>query len=476
MVSNVFVTVLAMYALLMSAAMGVLFWAFKGGFNLSGRLFLLSELLRLPTVATVAAVHLYPAFGPQPAYFIGNLSFLSSEVTFACSLYVLPRESGARALIPLLLGTALFVVACEIIRARYPFVTFQLYALAYATVSFTSVWICAHAPDERLRSAAFWKVLRYIETTFLILWLTRFIVQLGGVPFTPMLSGSPNFILLAAMLALLMFRYVSYQSIWMTWAAPGAKENRLNTALLHSLRERDELLQKLATANRRVGISTLASSLAHQLSQPLTGAALQAEALKRNLLGGQSETETVQGIEKVSNSLQHLSNLVRSLRSLFATDSGALTRHSFSVLCVEAIELVKVSERARRSSFRVTGDAPAKVLCNAVQLQQVIINILENAMDASIAEGHADPMIDILLSEDSGQVSLTVRDCGRGFSDELLAKPFDLYRTTKPQGTGIGLWLCRQIVEKHKGTVAIGNHPQGGAYVRVDLPVERIIP
>ena len=459
----------------MSAAMGVLFWAFKGGFNLSGRLFLLSEFLRLPTIATVGAIHLYPEFGPQPAYFIGNLFFLTSEVTFACSLYVLPRESGARALVPLLLGAALFVGACEIIRFYRPFLTFQLYAVAYAAVSFSSVWICAHAPDERLRSAAFWKVLRYIETIFLILWLTRFIVQLYGVPFTPMLSGSSNFILLAAMLALLMFRYVSYQSIWMTWAAPGAKENRLNAALLSSFRERDELLQKLATTSRRVGISTLASSLAHQLSQPLTGAALQAEALKRNLQSGQRDAATVQGIEKVSNSLQHLSGLVRSLRSLFGTDGGALKRNSFSVLCSETIALVKVSEKARSISFRVIGDAPAEILCNAVQIQQVIINILENAMDASIAAGPADPVIDVLLSADDGQVSLTVRDYGRGFSDELLENPFDLYRTTKPQGTGIGLWLCKQIVERHKGNIAIFNHSQGGACVCVVLPSPRAV-
>lgn len=368
MVSNVFVTVLAMYALLMIAAMGVLFWAFRGGFNLSGRLFLLAEFLRLPTVATVGAVHLYPEFGPQPAYFIGNLFFLSSEVTFACSLYVLPRNSGARALLPLVLCAALFVGICEIIRSYHPFVTLQLYAIVYAAVSFSSVRICASAPDERLRSAAFWKVLRYIETTFLILWLTRIVVQLNGVPLTPMLSGSSNLILLAAMLALLIFRYVSYQSIWMTWAAPGVEENRLNTALLNSFRERDELLQKLATANRRVGISTLASSLAHQLSQPLTGAALQAEALKRNLLCGQSDTLTVQGIEKVSNSLQQLSSLVRSLRSLFGTDGGELRRYPFSALCAETVALVKVSEKARTSSFRVLGDAPSEILCNAVQL------------------------------------------------------------------------------------------------------------
>lgn len=476
MVSNAFVTVLTMYALLMSAAMGVLFWAFRGGFNLSGRLFLLSEFLRLPTVATVGAVHLYPELGPQPAFFIGNLFFLASEVTFACSLYVLPRDSGARALPPLLIGTALFVGACELIRAHHQFLTFQLYSIAYAAVSFTSVWICAHAPDDRLRSAAFWRVLRYIETIFLILWLTRFVVQLNGVPFTPMLGGSSNFILLAAMITLLMFRYVSYQSIWMTWAAPGAKENRLNKALLNSLRERDELLQRLATANRRVGISTLASSLAHQLSQPLTGAALQAEALKRNLMGGRSDTDTIQGIEKVSTSLQNLSSLVRSLRSLFATNNDALKQHSFSAVCAEAITLVKVSEKARRVSFRVMDDAPAEILCNAVQLQQVIINVLENAIDASIATGQADPVIDIVLSEDSDLVSFTARDYGRGFSDELLANPFDLYRTTKPQGTGIGLWLCRQIIEKHRGNIVMYNHLQGGACVRVDLPAVRILP
>lgn len=465
-----------MYALLMIAAIGVLFWAFKGGFNQSGRLFLLSELLRLPTIATVGAIHVYPEFGPEPAYFIGNLFYLSSEVTFACSLYVLPRESGARILAPLLAGVLLFVGACEFIRSYHPFLTLQLYSIVYAAVSFSSVWICAQAPDARLRSAPFWKVLRYIETIFLLLWLLRIAVQFKGIPLTPMMSGSYNFILLAMMLALLVFRYVSYQSIWMTWAAPGARENRLNTALLGSLRERDELLQKLAAANRRVGISTLASSLAHQLSQPLTGAALQADALKRRMLDCDDDAEAVQGLEKVSKSLQHLSGLVRSIRSLFGTDSGVFERHSFPSLCEEAITLVKLSEKARSTTFRVTCETSADVLCNAVQVQQVIINILENALDASLAAGDSDPLVELTLSEESDWVSLSVRDYGQGFPEELLDTQFDLYRTTKVDGTGIGLWLCKQIVEKHKGRISLSNHPQGGACVRVDLQKMRTSP
>ena len=470
MTLDAFATVLVMYSIILSGALTVLLWAFKGSLNPSGRLFLLSQAMNIPSVIAIGVAHVFPDMKTGALYFIGNASFLIAELTFVFSLYALPRGKESKLYPVAVIGALVIAAATEIVRLYNAFLPLQIYVGLYASLSFAAIWVCANTSEAGLRNAPFWKILRYIETIFLVLSLFRGTIQLTGTPATPMEGGSLNLLLLAALLSLLVFRYIAYQSIWMTWTSPLASENRLNQNLLSSLRERDLLLQQLAASNRRIGVSALASSLAHELSQPLTAAALQAEVVKQKMGKSSEQADALRGIERVSDMLRHLSNVVHNLQSLFGAQDVRQETLAFEPLCNEVVKLVDLSENASGVTFRISGHVQSRILGNAIQIQQVIVNIIDNAIEASASVPASDRTIDITFGEENGFVSLTVRDRGTGFPADVLDNIFDIYRTSKEDGTGIGLWLCKQIVEKHKGVISVSNPPDGGACVRLELP------
>ena len=236
---------------------------------------------------------------------------------------------------------------------------------------------------------------------------------------------------------------------------------------MKTLHEREILLQQLAASNRRLSVSALASSLAHQLSQPLTGASLQAEALKKKLPHQSVTPEAFHSVEKITDILRHLSGVVSNLRSLFG-NGEKFEKINLASLCREVINLIEFSEMRSQRNITITGHINSPIVGNRVQIQQVLVNLIENAEQAG--RNNQSNHIEIILAEHGNRVSVMVRDHGLGFDTSILENLFDLYQTTKEDGTGIGLWLCQQIIEKHKGSISAFNHPDGGACVRIEFP------
>ncbi|KAK6024996.1 ATPase/histidine kinase/DNA gyrase B/HSP90 domain protein [Ostertagia ostertagi] len=141
-------------------------------------------------------------------------------------------------------------------------------------------------------------------------------------------------------------------------------------------------------------------------------------------------------------------------------------------LCDEVIKLVQFSPKADGVTIAIKGRIAVPILGNPIQIQQVLVNLIDNAIEAG--GNTSNRAIELEFSERPGRAALAVRDYGPGFSPEVLENLFDLFRTTRESGTGIGLWLCRQIVEKHKGTISAFNHSDGGACVRVEFPAAGI--
>lgn len=465
-----FVILVIMYGFVLGGAVLILYWAFKGNFNASGRLFLLSEVRRIPVIITISATHIAPEIKTGIVYFISNGCVLASEVTFALSLHALPRDERGKYYCKIILGAFAVAATTEKIRLYSAFLSLGLYAIYVAIISSSALWICLKTNDARLRKATFWKILTYIEALFVAMGIMRIAVQASGTTLTPMLGGTQSLILFAAWLALLVFRYISYQSIWMTWTSPNAKENSFKKDLLTSLRQRNILLQQLVTSNRRAGVSALASSLAHQLSQPLTGASLQAE-VEKHLLRQRNKVAVIHVIETVTALGGNISQVVRNLRSLFVSNDEKLEEADLGSLCHDVIKLIELSSKIKGIAIRTSGHTRFKIYANTIQIQQVILNVIDNAIEAS--EGVKNAAVEIILSEGDGRASLTVRDHGPGFPSDILDNPFRMYQESKKGGMGIGLWLCREIVDKHNGFITASNHVDGGACCRIDLPTIR---
>ena len=109
------------------------------------------------------------------------------------------------------------------------------------------------------------------------------------------------------------------------------------------------------------------------------------------------------------------------------------------------------------------------VIMDMGRMTRVFTNLIDNAIHAS--KEALNKKIEIEFAEQVDTISLCIRDHGPGFSAEVLDNLFNLYQTTRDNGTGIGLWLSREIIEKHKGKISAFNHAEGGACVLIELPI-----
>jgi C4-dicarboxylate-specific signal transduction histidine kinase len=116
-------------------------------------------------------------------------------------------------------------------------------------------------------------------------------------------------------------------------------------------------------------------------------------------------------------------------------------------------------------------DTPLFVSGDSIELSQVLVIVLTNAVEACSATAAASRRIEIALQADGGRASWSVRDQGPGFSSEALTSAQDALFTTKPGGLGLGLEIATTIVRQHHGTLTLANAPGGGAIVVIDLPL-----
>ena len=221
----------------------------------------------------------------------------------------------------------------------------------------------------------------------------------------------------------------------------------------------------LAHATRVSSLTTLTASIAHELSQPLSGIVTNASTCLRML---SNEPPNVGGASEAARRLLHdgnrASDVITRLRALFSRKARAAEPVDLNDATREVIALSGSDLQRARATLGVelADDLPA-VLGDRVQLQQVIINLLRNACDAVHDVTTRPREIEIRTSrEEADRVSLSVRDSGVGFGANGSDKLFDAFYSTKPEGMGIGLSVCRSIIENHHGRLwAVSNDGPG---------------
>lgn len=270
------------------------------------------------------------------------------------------------------------------------------------------------------------------------------------------------------------FRYMSYIGLRITWVDPTTlSQNRLNEPLLKIIEEKDRLLSGLISSNRVIGISALAGSLSHQLSQPLTAIALRADTARRALTRAGKDPEMVKSLDEISHQSSKLADLVKNLRRLFSSRTIEYAPTKLEGMIEEILEIVSPSLEAKKITLRKSYREDPTVYADAIQLQQVIINVLNNAIDALNSDQITEKSISIDLFVVNELVTIEIKDSGTGINEALLPSIFELYKTTKEGGLGIGLWLCKEIMESHHGDITAINSPAGGAVFKITLPVHR---
>ena len=241
------------------------------------------------------------------------------------------------------------------------------------------------------------------------------------------------------------------------------------------LESRGRLLE-LIHLNRTATTGALSASIAHELNQPLGAILSNAETVEILL---EAKTPDLKKIKEILANIRHdderAANVISHLRGLLKKgevetqlfDLNDVVRNSLNVLYPEALK--------RGVTLNATqGSGPLPVRANAVHLEQVILNLVVNGMDAMAhtASGARRLMLDTAINENS-EVEVSVSDFGSGIPIDKLKSIFETYYTTKQHGTGLGLSIARTIVETYGGRLWAENRVGGGAVFRFTLPLTK---
>ena len=229
---------------------------------------------------------------------------------------------------------------------------------------------------------------------------------------------------------------------------------------------------ELAHASRLAVAGELTGAIAHEINQPLGAILSNADAADLLLASGADRRDELRAIlADIRHDNLRASEVIRRLRALLAKQP--VDGHPFDLNdAVRELEPVLRAEARRRGvALDVRLAATATVLVgDRVQIQQVLINLVLNAMDAANGLPEARRVVAVSVERDADRLALVVRDRGHGIAPEQLPKLFDSFFSTKPQGMGLGLSITRTIVQAHGGRIWAESGPGAGAVFRVEWP------
>ena len=232
-------------------------------------------------------------------------------------------------------------------------------------------------------------------------------------------------------------------------------------------------LDQLAHVTRLSSMGEMASAIAHEVNQPLTALLSYSQACIRLLRSGRATTDEIVGsMEQAAAQAERASQIVRHLRSFVRKDDAQLGPVEINYLVTEVVRLVQ--PEARQSAVEIAtelADGLPRVLADNIQIQQVLVNLVRNAVEA--INGGDPERREVRIGTRRGPedtVEAWVEDSGPGFDDQMAEKVFQPFFSTKAEGMGIGLAISRSIVEAHHGRIWATGEPGRGARFCLALP------
>jgi two-component system sensor kinase FixL len=255
-------------------------------------------------------------------------------------------------------------------------------------------------------------------------------------------------------------------------------EPRSFTGFVRDLTERQATQQRLhdlqgelAHMSRFTAMGEMASTLAHELNQPLTAVASYLNGCRRLLDRTASPDSAMlrEGVERAAEQALRAGQIIRRLREFVSRGETERRVESLPRLIEEAsaLALVGAKETGVRVSFAFDPSA-GQVIADKIQIQQVILNLMRNAIEAMLGSARRELSISTRGLED-GMVEVSIADTGLGITAEVAARLFQPFVTTKPHGMGVGLSVSRTIIEAHGGRLWQCANPGGGTIFYLTL-------
>ncbi len=231
--------------------------------------------------------------------------------------------------------------------------------------------------------------------------------------------------------------------------------------------------QQLAHVFRLSTMEEMASGMAHEISQPLAAIVNYTRGCVRYLEKGQDPSQLTEIMQKTVAQAERAGEVIHRLKNFFCKGQLLKTICAINSVIRETASFIRSELNASKTKidFELTKDLPL-ISVDKIQLQQVILNLMQNAIEAMKETAHRDRRIHIQTKPaDHNRIEITVSDTGPGFSKEIINKVFKPFFTTKAHGRGMGLAICRSIIEAHGGEFTINPNTNSHSWIRFTLPL-----
>lgn len=230
---------------------------------------------------------------------------------------------------------------------------------------------------------------------------------------------------------------------------------------------------QLSRLSRTLSLGELAASIAHELNQPLTALVTHAHACREWLRSVPANIEKATATaDKIVQESTRAGAVLARVRALFRKDATIRESSDLNILIADLVRLLRDEMIRRNASIKLVlaPDLP-KVELDPVQIQQVLLNLVMNGMEAMVESSEPRALIIRSERQSEDEIRVSVEDRGPGLATETAGRIFEPFFSTKPEGTGMGLAICRSIIESHDGRIWAMESASGGAIFQFTIRV-----
>jgi C4-dicarboxylate-specific signal transduction histidine kinase len=317
--------------------------------------------------------------------------------------------------------------------------------------------------------------LQYATTAELFFAIGRLSVVVASGLTIRQVEQIPQFLILLTIMQIVMntLAYIAIGGYWSERIALASAQSQTeNKEIKALLTERENLISSLLKANKTAATGALSASIAHELNQPLGASQLNIQFLQKKLSEGHLTAEQNQEIlAALLADNQRATNIIQSLRSIFSDGKIGTEQIELDELIESIFKITKPEIQAKNIQVVLDLSSNSVINVNRGEIQQVLLNLINNAIQALSESTRSSRMLQIESRDVSGGVQLLISDNGGGVPNDAQMHLFELLsNSNKRSGMGLGLWLCQHIVSRHGGSIRYEDAPSGGAQFTVFLP------
>jgi len=337
--------------------------------------------------------------------------------------------------------------------------------LANGTLFSLTAWLAWQVAQKDNGNSARWLVLVYVLGA--VSTLVRAVrVLLGMTSTDPLVVNWDSVLTATSMFVMSVFGSVALVGLYLERSV---RRHVADEVALRSQQTSQLLGQQIADLDRQRSMGELAGAMAHELAQPITAVSVELGLLRHELHAADDARQSQ--VEQILAHVERVSNVLKGIRNFIRPSEPDFKPVNLLLVVQDVLQLLPTHERQDGADIQVRTDiSTPMVMGDAVQLSQVLLNVLRNAVQAQVPGKPSN--IGVHLKAAGDRLQMVVEDDGPGFSVQFLGSNDVAFLSTKRDGMGIGLAISRRIAVQHGGVLWWSNRDgQAGARVVLDLPV-----